>query len=101
MIRESKVERDWCRRAAKLGFWSIKFKDPERRGAPDRLILGQKGDVFFIEFKRDEAENLEFHQQQYQHDLIARGFCVYVCKSLHDNNVLLKKLEKEIDAIRS
>jgi len=90
-MRERGIEQDWCRRAKKLGYKSIKFVDPAMRGAPDRLVLGNRGEVFFIEFKRPGGR-LSEHQIAYMEDLQRRGFKVIVHWLLADNDGLLNAL---------
>lgn len=90
---ESEVEKDWCDRARQLGYKSIKFIDPGRRGAPDRLVLGYKGESFFIEFKRPKGGKLSMHQKAYHADLRKRGFDVYLIKNIKQNTELLEHLK--------
>lgn len=95
MVRlESAIERDWCHRAAKLGYRSLKLVDQGNRGFPDRTVFGQNGEIFFIEFKRDEHEELKPHQRDYARELRARGFEVLTIWSQDQTTKLLEILEK-------
>ena len=67
----------------KHGAIGIKFKDPSRRNAPDRLFLFPGGKVCFIEFKRDGEEPRE-GQIEYQFSLRRLGFRASFCDNLTD-----------------
>ncbi len=56
MGEESKIENAVAKYARKKGFWVRKFKSPGNRGAPDKIFMSPKGDVFFIEFKAPGKE---------------------------------------------
>lgn len=91
MLLESSIERHWVREAKKLGFYSIKFRDFSRRGAPDRLVLGHDGRLFFVEFKRGAGYDPTPHQVAYHVALRRRGFRVYVSRNEDDNFLILEK----------
>lgn len=59
---------------------AIKFNDPARRGAPDRLVILPKGLCVFIEFKRP-GESLKAEQRAYRSWLVSLGHIVYLCTS--------------------
>ncbi|MBE16520.1 MAG: putative nuclease [Prokaryotic dsDNA virus sp.] len=77
-MRESKIERDFCKYATKSGCIAYKFSSPARRGVPDRLIVCPNGVSFFIEFK-NETGNLSVMQLREIQKLRDRGQRVYVC----------------------
>ena len=62
-----------------------------RRGWPDRLVLGPKAVIFWIEFKRDEEEDLRQLQQDVRVHLIEMGFNVYVCRSAAEAKAVTRK----------
>jgi hypothetical protein len=57
---------------------AIKFRDPSRLGAPDRMVVLPHAPVF-IEFKRDEDEDPRESQIAYHEWLRGLGYKVYVC----------------------
>ena len=82
MPRETLTEasgRKWCKT---WGALCIKFADPSKKGAPDRLIL-EGGDVLFLETKTDIGE-LSPHQVLYHKMLKGMGFSVAVVRCITD-----------------
>jgi hypothetical protein len=49
---EKQIEKRVCEYAKDLGYLVYKFTSPSRMAVPDRLFIGPKGVVFFVEFKR-------------------------------------------------
>lgn len=86
--RETSVETILVRAVRKLGWLCIKFKDHDRKGAPDRMVLTSSGDVFFVELKRQKGK-LRQHQVTYSELLSERGFEVYVCYCKEDVEFLV------------
>jgi len=83
MILEKDIERKVCAQLGAMGILSIKFADPSRRGAPDRICLCPGGQCFFIEFKApgeklDRAEQIKYHAK-----LRNLGFEVFVVDDEH------------------
>jgi hypothetical protein len=60
------------------GGMCIKFKDPGRRGAPDRVACMPGHPTYFIELKRPKKGILADHQVRYHNDLRAAGQRVWV-----------------------
>ena len=75
---EKEIESEFCRCARALGWTAVKFSDPARRGAPDRMVLTGAGVVFFVEFKRP-GERLRREQKAYHERLRDGGYAVHVC----------------------
>lgn len=55
-MRESKIEKALCNRVKALGGTCEKFKNPSRRGVPDRLITLPGGRIVFVELKAEGKE---------------------------------------------
>ena len=70
---EKEIEKKFCEYAIKEGCYPVKFEDPSRRGALDRMILCPGGLVLFIEFKRP-GEKPRDEQLEYMNGLIKLGF---------------------------
>ena len=86
---ETSHEKAYVKWVANYVFWeAIKLY---RRGWPDRLILGPGGKCFFIEFKRDEKEDLRKLQKFWREFLIKIGFNVYVCRSTEEAKAVTRK----------
>jgi len=66
-----RLKRDYNLRA-------IKFVDPSRRGAPDRIVPLPKGICVFVEFKR-AGEQPRAEQREYAAWLRSMGHIVYCC----------------------
>lgn len=49
---EKDVEKKICQYAKSKGFLTYKFTSPARASVPDRLIISERGDMFFMEMKR-------------------------------------------------
>lgn len=78
---EASIERKFCTAARREGCLALKFADPARRGAPDRIVLCPAGRAFFVEFKRP-GEIPRREQREYHNRLALLGFKVYVCSSV-------------------
>jgi hypothetical protein len=76
---EKDIESYFCKKVKDLHGRAIKFEDPGRTGAPDRMIL-HNGHVFFVEFKR-KGRKPRADQEKYRYHLHALGFRVYLCDS--------------------
>lgn len=50
---EKRIEAAVCTYAKDKGCLVYKFTSPARAAVPDRLFITPKGDMFFIEFKRE------------------------------------------------
>ncbi len=62
------------------GDWYVLKAKMHRKGWPDRLILGPRRTIYFIEFKQPGEEPSKV--QEYVFGLIRKlGFKVYVCES--------------------
>ncbi len=49
---EKDIERKVCDYAKSLKMLCYKFTSPSRRSVPDRMLITEMGEVWFIEFKR-------------------------------------------------
>ena len=50
---EKDIEKKVCDYARERGLLVYKFTSPARAAVPDRLFIGPKGRVWFVEFKRE------------------------------------------------
>lgn len=78
---ESSIEAKYFKWAKDKGLLPIKLNLQGRRGMPDRMVLGWKGKMVFIEFKRkgEKAKKLQVITIQ---ELRDRGFKVAVFDDL-------------------
>jgi hypothetical protein len=72
---EKDIERATVRALKKFGFHCPKLNS--EKGIPDRLVLGPKGIIFFVEFKFGRNK-LKPHQKAYKRKLKKLGFTVLV-----------------------
>ena len=78
-VLERDVEVYFCSQLAQRGSgYAVKFADPARRGAPDRLVLAPKGVAYFVEFKRPAGGRVSPHQMSYAFRLQSLGFRVFL-----------------------
>jgi hypothetical protein len=86
---ESKHETGFVRWIDTFALWeAIKI---QRRGWPDRLVIGPGPVFFFIEFKRDAKESLRKLQDHIREFLQRLGFEVYVCRSAEEAKEATRK----------
>lgn len=92
MTSEAQIERKFVKLLKKrYGIAAIKFRDPGRKGAPDRIIMLPEFPIF-IEFKRPgEAARVE---QIFYHNWLNRlDYEVYTCDSAEQ---AIKVVEEEL-----
>jgi hypothetical protein len=91
-VLESQIEKAVVR-YARSDHWGlgIKFKDPSRRHAPDRIFLFPRGKVCFIEFKAPGKVPNE-GQVEYARTLINLGFPVLFCDSIESGKKFLRNV---------
>lgn len=88
-MRESLIEKRWCKKVKDLGGRADKYKTPGRRHAPDRINLFPKEQVFFVEFKAT-GETLTDGQRREHQRLADLGFRVYMCNAIFQiHNILM------------
>lgn len=86
---ETSHEKSYMRWLDRFVYWkAIKIN---RRGWPDRLVIGPGPTTFFIEFKRDIDEDLRKLQRYIGNLLIRMGFNVYVCRSAKEAKEVTRK----------
>jgi len=86
---ETSHEKAFMRWLDSYVFWeAIKLY---RKGWPDRLVIGPKGVIFFIEFKRDQDEDLRKLQEFWRDFLTKLGFKYYVCRSGKEAEAIVRR----------
>ena len=95
-MKGSKVEKEVCAYAERLGFMSIKFKDLCRAGGPDRLFISKMGNIMFVEFK-GKTERVSDRQSAYIEDLADHCVTVNVVRDVEFGIDLIKELKKQDD----
>lgn len=81
-VKEAAVENPAMAFAKKLGYFHRKYKSPNRRSAPDRILISPFGVVLFIEFKRPKKWKLTPGQKTEIADMRTNGAIVYVINNL-------------------
>ena len=75
---EVEIEKDFVDQIQKWkGIIALKYKEPKRRGGPDRVVLSPYVPAFFVEFKRP-GEKLRREQIKFHSDLKEMGYEVQV-----------------------
>jgi hypothetical protein len=91
---EVEEERKFKELAYGLGCLAVKFVDPAKTGAPDRIVFCPNGRTIFFEFKR-QGEEPRRDQLDYHKGLRALGFHVLVVYSAKEAATKLKVLLDE------
>jgi hypothetical protein len=84
---ERYIEKKACEFAESLGYEHIKLDDSKRKW-PDRLFLGPRGQILFVEFKR-EGEKPRPQQEAFHYRLGRMFHKVHVIDTLEDFKILL------------
>jgi len=87
---EKEIERKFCEVIKDKGGFVVKFTDPARRGAPDRLVL-IFGVCFFVEFKTPRGK-LAKHQIEYAKKLNEQEIKVFLIDSHEKSDRFLSAL---------
>jgi hypothetical protein len=74
---EKDIEKKVCAYAKEHGLLVYKFTSPSRMAVPDRMFIGRKGLVFFIEFKRAGEKPTPAQAREHER-LAAHGMSVFV-----------------------
>jgi hypothetical protein len=88
---ESKIERQSCFEAKKLGWMSEKFSGLYNKSVPDRIFI-KNGVVVFIEFKRPRLKPTKL-QQLCHSKMIMHGALVFVSHSVFETISVLQHVE--------
>ena len=91
MTSEKEIEKDLAQRTKLAGGLAVKFVDPARRGAPDRILLFSCGRVVFVELKRADGK-ISALQNIYHAQLRELGYDVYVSRSIADNEMIIREV---------
>ena len=91
-IKESIVEKFFCKRANDDGHFVAKFVDPTRRGAPDRILFTAWGSVYLVELKRPRGGKLSALQVKYHEALRSRNVNVHVVNTVEAVNSFFRML---------
>lgn len=96
-MNEKHIERDFCVAAEQLGFIAIKMNLMGFRGLPDRLILGPRRFVLFIEFKRKNHTPRRL-QTHFVNIIKSFGFEVLIIDGKDQTDELKKRLKNYMDS---
>lgn len=86
---ESSVESSCAKYAKTRGWFEVKIERASIRGFPDRIFV-RRGEVIFVEFKRDEKEEPRPQQLKRHRDLIEHGATVLVVKNLEEFKIAFR-----------
>ncbi|NIV93779.1 VRR-NUC domain-containing protein [candidate division KSB1 bacterium] len=90
---EKEIERHFCSAIETQRGIVVKFTDPTKRGAPDRVVF-IFGVCFFVEFKSPRGK-LAKHQIDYAEKLNEQGFKTFLIDSFDKCDRFLYSLTKE------
>jgi len=88
---EKKAEQEFCKWVKTIGGTAVKFADPSRPGAPDRIVLLPHGVAVFVEFKRPGKAPRE-NQKMWINWLQNRGFAAIVTDNAEEPITLIKRI---------
>jgi hypothetical protein len=83
-VKESTVEEHLRLRTEAAGGMCPKFVDPNRKGAPDRLVVLPGHPTYFVELKRPRKSHTEEWQIRYHEALRKCGQRVWLLKSVEE-----------------
>ena len=83
-MKEAAIERDFCKKAEKLGIINLKLGQD---GWPDRIFIFPSGAVAFVEFKAPSGKPSK--SQVGRLDLLARYNCMCFC--IRDSDIEVVK----------
>lgn len=86
---EKDIEHRVCAFGKTLGTGNRKYKTPQNRGAPDRILFTADGRVYFIEFK-SKGKSCTTNQIKEQDFIRGFGVPVFVCDNIEDGKGLLR-----------
>jgi hypothetical protein len=92
-LTEADIERYLREQIEARGGLCVKFKDPARRGAPDRIVMLPGLPVHFVETKCTKFGRVASHQARYHRDLNRLGHEVYLLWSKEDVDRFLDGIE--------
>ena len=87
---EIDIEGTFVTYAKKLGYTAFKLIILNRRGFPDRTVIGKNKTLFFIEFKR-KNKPLSAQQVIIKRILVNYGFDYYVCDEIGQAEAILDR----------
>lgn len=96
MAAESKLEADLREYAKDVRVLYVKFSSPGARGVPDRILVGTRGRVCFVELKAPGGL-LSAPQARWLRNLGERGVGTAVVRDLESGKRLLDSLVAEED----
>ena len=93
---EGEGEKEFLKLSRKAGIWAIKIWPIGMRGFPDRMVLGPKRLIFFVELKRPKGKTpksraLARAQEICRDRLRGLGFAVYSLHSIQEINVFFEE----------
>lgn len=80
-MRERDVEKAWRKKINAEGGLCLKWVSPGCTGVPDRIVIQQGGEIYFIEFKSPNGK-LTTRQEKIRNKLLAMGARVEVISAL-------------------
>lgn len=96
-MRESELERKFCRLVEQQGGKAYKFVSPGNAGVPDRIAILPGGRVGFIELKKP-GEAPRKQQEFRQQELAALGCYTAIVDSLDCAEAVLDELKRQAPA---
>jgi hypothetical protein len=87
-MRESTIEKYLVKRVKEAGGLSYKFKSPNNKGVPDRIVIFQVDQVFFVELKAKDGILSEAQKRRLR-EMRKQGCAVFVFNSVEDINALI------------
>lgn len=90
MALEADLERKLCKWAKEQGCLTYKFSSPANRGVPDRIFIGPRGDVLFLELKAPGKKPTAL-QQKHLNDIRAQGGLATWSDSLARGKTLIQQ----------
>lgn len=89
---EKQIESKVCAYAKDKGMLAYKFTSPARMAVPDRMLITNKGVVFFIEFKAAGKKPTTAQDREHQR-LRQQGVKVFVVDNVESGQFIIDAME--------
>ena len=92
---ERELEKKFTTYCNQCGFLCYKFTSPNKKGVPDRLIVGEDNNVAFLELKRKGQKPTKLQIREIE-KLQKRGILADWCDNLEDAKTFINQLKTAI-----
>ncbi len=92
---EKDLEQKLKRRCEEMDCLCLKFESPGNTGVPDRLVIGNHGNIYFVELKQSKKARVAAKQRWWSEKLKKRKFKSYFINDVEELEFFVSEVEKE------